>query len=449
MSRVVSPVGQAVRRPVIPTALRLVAGLAALVLAGTLLLMLPGVGAQRGLQWNEALFTATSALAVTGLSIITPARDLTLLGQVLLLILIQIGGLGFMVGAVVILRLIGRRMSLEERLALKDSLGLLEPGAIIKLTKRVLITVLLIEATGATLLWLRWRTLMPEAQAAFYAIFHAGFDLFSGTPQFPNGMPNDTATLGILGTLICLGSLGIPVLGEVIRFARDRVLSLHTRITLVVVGLLIAVGGLSFFVAESQAGGVLAEASVERRATLALFQSVSARTAGFIGLPAFETLAPASQLTLMALMFIGSAPASMGGGITTGTFAVLALALWGYARGQPAATVGGRTIAAMTVRKAAAVLTLSLFVIVTATWLILLTHPTATLDAAVFEVVSAFATCGLTLAFTSELNLFGQLVIVLVMFWGRLGALTVVAALAQLPQRKTLIEYPEEPLLIG
>jgi trk system potassium uptake protein TrkH len=442
-------VGQAVRRPVIPTALRLVAGLAALVLAGTLLLMLPGVGAQRGLQWNEALFTATSALAVTGLSIITPARDLTLLGQVLLLILIQIGGLGFMVGAVVILRLIGRRMSLEERLALKDSLGLLEPGAIIKLTKRVLITVLLIEATGATLLWLRWRTLMPEAQAAFYAIFHAGFDLFSGTPQFPNGMPNDTATLGILGTLICLGSLGIPVLGEVIRFARDRVLSLHTRITLVVVGLLIAVGGLSFFVAESQAGGVLAEASVERRATLALFQSVSARTAGFIGLPAFETLAPASQLTLMALMFIGSAPASMGGGITTGTFAVLALALWGYARGQPAATVGGRTIAAMTVRKAAAVLTLSLFVIVTATWLILLTHPTATLDAAVFEVVSAFATCGLTLAFTSELNLFGQLVIVLVMFWGRLGALTVVAALAQLPQRKTLIEYPEEPLLIG
>lgn len=439
-----------------PTALRLIIGLSVLVVLGTGALLLPGVGTHRALAFNEALFTAVSALTVTGLSLISPARDLTLFGQVILLILIQLGGVGFMVGAVVILRLIGRRISLEDRLALKDSLGLLEPGAIIKLTKRVLLTVLGVELAGALLLWLNWRNQLPEGQAIFYALFHAisafcnaGFDLFTGLPQYPVGLPTDTFTLIVFGALICLGSLGIPVLGDLILYWRERTFSLHTRITLTLVAALIVLGSVSIFLAETRPTGVLAEETPLRQMVLATFQSVATRTAGFIGVPSFEALTPATQLTLITLMFIGSGPASMGGGITTGTFAVLMLALWGYARGLPTAHIAGRRIAAMTVRKAAAVLTISLAVVFTATWLILITHPTATLDAALFEVVSAFATCGLTLAFTSELNGWGQAVIMLVMFWGRLGALTIVIALAQLPQRPSLIEYPEEQLLIG
>jgi trk system potassium uptake protein TrkH len=149
----------------------------------------------------------------------------------------------------------------------------------------------------------------------------------------------------------------------------------------------------------------------------------------------------------MGLMLIGSAPASMGGGITTGTLAVLLLSLWAYVQGRPAAQIGGRTIAVDAVRRASAILTVSLLVVGGATWLILLTHP-VTLDRALFEVISAFATCGLTLAFTGQLNLFGQAVIMLVMFWGRLGALTIVAALAQ-QAPPPLVTYPEEPLLIG
>ena len=149
----------------------------------------------------------------------------------------------------------------------------------------------------------------------------------------------------------------------------------------------------------------------------------------------------------MGLMLIGSAPASMGGGVTTGTVAVLVLSLWAYVRGRSAAQVGGRTIATEAVRRASAILTVALLVIGSATWLLLMTHP-VTLDRALFEVISAFATCGLTLALTGQLNLFGQFVIMLVMFWGRLGALTIVAALAQQgpPQPVT---YPEESLLIG
>lgn len=440
----------------LPIAVRLVAGLLLLVAAGTGALLLPGIGTARPLALHEAMFTAVSALTVTGLSVITPGRDLTVLGQAVLMGLIQMGGVGFMVVTVAVFRLLGRRVLLEDRLALKESLGLATPAAIVRLTKQVLITVSAIQLAGAGLLWWNWRGLMPEGQALFFALFHAvsafcnaGFDLFSGAAQFPAGLPGDTLTLTVLGSLIALGSLGIPVLAELIRYLRDRALSLHTRLTLVMVALLIGAGTLGLLAAESAAGGALAGEPWGRRLELALFQSVATRTAGFVALPGFEDLQPASQLTLIVLMFVGSAPASMGGGITTGTAAVLGLALWGYARGLPTAHVAGRQLAAFSVRKAAAVLTVSLAVVSAATWVILITHPGATLDQALFEVVSAFATCGLTLAFTGELNLIGQAVIMAVMFWGRLGALTIVTALGNLPAPTRRLVYPEEQVLIG
>lgn len=435
------------------TALRLVLGLAALVTLGTLALLLPGMAA-RPLALHEALFTATSALAVTGLSTITPARDLTLPGQVVLLVLIQTGGVGFMAAAVIVLRLLGRKISLVDRLTLRDSLGLLEPRAILQVTGRVAALALAIELAGAAMLWLNWRPRLGDGRALFYALFHAvsafcnaGFELFSGLPDH-NGIPVDGRTLAVLAGLIVLGGLGIPVLGDLLLWFRSRKrLSLHTRITLAASLALIAVGMAGFLLAESQADGTLIGLPAGRRLVLAAFQSISARTAGFASLPNLELLTPASQMMTMGLMLIGCAPASMGGGITTGTFAVLLLSLWGYAQGRPAAQVGGRTIAVDAVRRAGAVVTVSLLVVGGATWLILMTHQ-VTLDLALFEVISAFATCGLTLAFTGKLNLFGQAIIMLVMFWGRLGALTIVAALAQQAPPQPVL-YPEEPLLIG
>lgn len=440
----------------IPTPFRLIGGLLFLQIIGTIMLMLPGAGTTRRLYVNEAAFTATSALSVTGLSLIVPMRDLTLFGQIILLCLIQIGGVGFMVAAVVIFRLLGRRVSMVDRLALSDSLGLLVPGAILKLTRQVLVTVFAIEGGGALLLWVNWRTSLGDQQAAFFAIFHAvsafcnaGFDLFTGLPDYPTGIPKDNATLVIMGSLIFLGGLGIPVLGDFLTWPNQRRLTLHTRITTVVVIVLVCIGGFGIFLAESQPTSIMANETWPRRLLISFFQSVSSRTAGFAGVAGMELLTPASQFLIVGLMFIGCAPASMGGGITTGTFAVLTLALWGYARGLPSAQIGGRTIAVWMVRKAAAVLTIAVFVVQIATWLILLTHEVSMGDA-LFEVVSAFATCGLTLAFTSNLNLFGQIIIMAVMAWGRLGALTVVVALAQTQQRATQpVTYPEEQILIG
>lgn len=438
----------------LPPAARIALGLLLLVVLGTAALLLPGVSATRPLTWSEALFTAVSALSVTGLSVILPGRDLTLFGQIILMVLIQVGGVGFMVMTVAILRLIGRRVTYTDRIALRDSLGLIDTRAIMQFTMRILKLVLTIELTGAFFLWLHWRGMLGEGQAAFFALFHsisafcnAGFDLFTGMNGFA-GIPDDGVTLTVLGVLIVLGSLGMPVLFDLWDYRDQRRVTLHTRLTVVVVAALILLGAVGLFIAETRPVGILADEPLRRQLGLSLFHSVATRTAGYSALTDFGELTPPGQLIKIVLMFIGSTPASMGGGITTGTFTVLALALWAYVRSRESVVVFGRTIPPDAVRRASAVLTLSLMVVLVSTWLILVTHPYATLDQVLFEVISAFATCGFTLAFTYQLNLFGQLMIAFVMFWGRLGALTIAVALAGTTRREP-IRYPEGQVLIG
>lgn len=438
-----------------PTPVRLAFGLAMMIVVSSLLLMLPGVGVERPLRLNEALFTATSALTVTGLSIIVPSKDLTVFGQLLLLALIQVGGIGYMVTSVLIFRLIGRSISFADRLALRDSFGLLDLKAIIALTKRVLVAVFALEFVGAFLLWLHWRTGLGDERALLFAVFHAvsafcnaGFDLFAGTPGF-SGIPNDNFSLLVLGSLIFVGGLGIPVVADILYlFVRQRHrLSLHSRLTLIITVFLILFGALGLFLAETRPGATLAHTPTARALAISTFQSVSARTAGFSAIDNFYELSPSSQLLKISLMFIGTAPASMGGGITTGTFVVLLLALWAFARGRETPHIFGRSLGAATIRRASAVLTISLLVVVSATWTLLITHPGASLDRVLFEVISAFATCGLSLNYTSNLSLFGQALVGFIMFWGRLGALSIILALAQLTPPR-LIAYPEEQILI-
>jgi len=437
----------------LPTPLRLVLALASMIVLGAALLSLPGVGVGGRLSLNEAFFTATSALTVTGLTIITPGSELTLFGQILLLILIQIGGVGFMVTAVLVFRLMGRSISFADRLALRDSFGLLDLHAIVRLTRHVMAFVVILELIGAVLLWFHWRTQLGAARAAFYALFHAisafcnaGFDLFKGTPGF-SGIPNDNYTLGVFSILIFIGGLGIPVIADLAQYKKRRRLSLHSQLTLIVSIALLLLGWWGLFLAETSQDGTLADAGTSRALTLSFFQSISARTAGFSAIERFQDLTPSSQLLKIVLMFIGTAPASMGGGITTGAFTVLILALWAYVRGRERPHVFGRSIGEFAVRRASAVLTISLLVILGATWFLLITHPHAVLDRVLFEVVSAFATCGLSLEYTSNFDITGQFVIAFVMFWGRLGALTIILALGQLV-RRGLIEYPEEKILI-
>ncbi|MDX1613839.1 MAG: potassium transporter TrkG [Candidatus Promineifilaceae bacterium] len=442
-------------RLTVPPALRVVLGLLALILLGTLALSLPGMHT-RPMTFMEALFTATSSVTVTGLSVITAATDLTRLGQVTLLALIQLGGVGYMVMAVLTLRLLGRRVSLLDRLALSTSLGLDRPTEVLQLVRRALVAIVIAEGLGAIVLYIHWRTsgIVPETEALFYALFHAvsafcnaGFDLFVGLPRYPTGLPDDPVTLLVMGVLVTLGGIGFPVIIELSNWRLRQRLSLHARITLWTMLLLTLVGWFGLLAAEFR-HGVLAEAPLTEQVVTTWFQSVSTRTAGFPGLRDFELLTQESRLLVMALMFIGSAPSSMGGGITTGTFAVLMVGLISYARGLPRARIAGRSIDRGTVRRAGAVLTVSITVVIGAAWLILLTHDLS-MDTVLFEVVSALATCGLSLGITVELNTFGRLVIMLMMFWGRLGALTIVIAILQRRIAQRLVEYPDESVLIG
>ena len=451
------------RKRRVPIPLRLVTALAILIGVGTALLLLPWMTTQR-ISFMDALFTSTSAAAVTGLSVLTTSTAFTRLGQWVILLLMQFGGLGFLVTTVLTLRLLGRQVSLVDRLAVSTSLGLASPKAILQVLGRTVVFMLAIEGIGALMLWGHWRLngIVPAGDAAFYALFHAvaafcnaGFDLFGGLPQYPEGLPADPITLLTLGWLVIIGGLGIPVYMELLhrrsvrkKDGRLKRLSLQTRLALWSAFVLILVGWAGLLISEYRVTGVLSGLSFGERVLRAWFQSASARTAGFAGLNDFANLHDASRLLLICLMFIGSAPASMGGGITTGTFSVLVVAMWSLARGYDRVRAGQREISMATVWRAVAVLLISLGVVVIATWLLLLSQALS-LSSALFEVVSAFSTTGLSLGVTGQLDTFGRLLIIALMFWGRLGAITIMLVLLKRGRRESLARYPEEIALVG
>ena len=428
--------------------LGLVGGLGVLVIVGTILLLLPISGARRPLTLNEAFFTTVSAVSTTGLTIITPSRDLSTFGQVVLMLLMQLGGIGFMVMAITVFRLAGKHVTFAERLTLRDSLGLI-------LTTQILVAVLLVEALGALLLWINWTRFYGADRAAYYAVFHAisaftnaSFDLFSNTPISSARFPTDAFTLLTLSSLIFLGGIGIPVVSDVLQYRHRRRFSLHTRLTLVTAAALILFGTVLFFLTELKFRSVYDQEGAARLFLLAFFHSVASRTAGFTVTEQFGQLEPANTLLLTFLMFIGASPASMGGGITTSTFAILVLAFRGFVRGEGEIVVGRRTIPLELLYKATAVLTAATVVIAVATWLLLYTQDNISLSAALIESVSAFSTTGYSLMLTPRLNLFGQLLMAGLMFFGRIGTLTIIITLAR-PTVPPAVSYPEERLLIG
>jgi trk system potassium uptake protein TrkH len=433
-------------------ALRLVIGLALLVVVGTLLLRLPICGRGQALTWPQAFFTAISALATTGLSTITPGKDLSLWGQWILLLLMQVGGVGFMVLSVVVFLLLGRDVSFQDRVTLRDSLGLISAASLLRLVRLVVGGVVILELAGGLALWLLWTPEMGWRKAAYLGLWHsvsafcnASFDLFSGSPDAPAGFPRDAGTLLVLSIMVALGSIGIPVLSELARWRPGRRLSLHTRLTLITVGILLLGGTALLFVGFSQSGDLFSDQPWPRRLLMAWFHSATARTSGFV-LEDLSHMHAGNVLVLSCLMFVGGSPASMGGGITTSTLAVLLLAVQAQVRGRGRVRAGSRELPPETVTKASVIFVLALLFCGGVSWLLLVTQE-ATLSEAIFETVSAFSTCGFTLGLTTRLDLFGQVLLAGTMFCGRLGVLTVVVAMTR--SSPSLVKYPEEKILIG
>lgn len=433
----------------------MILGFAFIIAVGTLLLKLP-VAARAGtiISWEEAFFTATSATTVTGLAVRSTANDFSFIGQIFILILLQVGGVGFIAFSVLLYRIVGRRITLQTRFLVQQSLGTHEASGVVQLALYVLGITVVLEAAGAVLLWLRWRHSMDAGEAAWQAIFHAissycnaGFDLFNGAGRgILFGYGGDWYTLSVLSLLIILGGLGITVIYDFWSYRQDRMLSLHTKLTVI---LTIVLTGLGMFImlADSDYNSpVLNHMELSERIAAEFFTVISARTAGVTILP-LEQLSESTQLMILISMFIGAAPASMAGGVTMSTIAVLITAVVATARGHQSAVTFGRTLPLETIAKAVAIMTVSTLLVIIVTMILALRHEGSLLEVA-FEVVSAFSNTGYSLDFTANLDRFGRYLIAFTMFWGRLGPLTIVIALAQ-SEQPTLITYPEEPVILG
>ncbi len=432
----------------------LIAGFALLIALGTIVLRLPWMAAaDRTITWSDAFFTAASAITVTGLTVRNTAQDFSFAGQVAILVLLQIGGVGFITGSVIFFRLIGRRVTLGTRFLVQQDVGTGQLSGVGRLAVYVLLVTVTFEVVGALLLWARWSSVYPAGEALWYAVFqsistycNAGFDLFGATDQGAlYGFAGDWYSLIVLSLLVIAGGFGIAIYYDLITTWRTHLLSLNTRFSLTMAGVLI-VGGLVFIMLDPFLhDAVLAERTYAERFWMALFTSVSARTAGVTIMP-IEQLGDATHLVFVMLMFVGAAPASMAGGVSTSTIAVLLTAVSGTARGREAA-IFGRTLPVETVAKSVAIATVSLLLVMVVTLLLTLYYQAGIVELG-FEVVSAYSNTGYSLGLTPELDNFGRFVIAFTMFWGRLGPLTIVVALAQ-REHPALIHYPEEAVILG
>ncbi|MBI0575910.1 TrkH family potassium uptake protein [Neobacillus cucumis] len=432
----------------------LVLGFALIILIGALLLTMPiSTTNGQGLSFLNALFTATSATCVTGLVVVDTGTTFTMFGQLVILFMIQIGGLGFMTFATLFAFLIGKRISLKERILLQESLNNLSMEGIVRLARRILIFTAVIELTGASLFALRFSFDMPLGKAIYYGIFHAislfnnaGFDLMGEFHSLTSYVDDPSVVLTSCA-LITLGGIGFIVMNEIYEFRVSKRLSLHTKIVLMTSLFLLVVGTIGVFSFEYANPKTLKPLSFLGKFLGALFQSVTARTAGANTISIGDMTHP-SLFLIIILMFIGASPGSTGGGIKTTTFTTLIGAVWSQIRGKEDVIFYRQRIVYETIYKAITVAFSGLFLVVVITMLLTITESGKDFLMILFEATSAFATVGLSMGLTPELSHVGKGLIIFTMFAGRVGPLTIAFAVT-MRRNPDAFRYPKGKIMIG
>ena len=426
----------------------LVFGFLGIILLGTLLLALP-VAARDGhsIGLFDSLFTATSAVCVTGLVAADTGTTFSLFGQAVLLALIQVGGLGFMVFATRVMLMLGRRISIKNRLLIRESMNGASLSNLGSLARHYLLLALGIEAAGAALLAIRFIPMYGLRRGLWFAVFHAvsafcnaGFDLFGGFSSL-TGFAADPLVLLTVAALIVLGGLGFSVILEVLRSRQGlKNLSLHTRIVLAFTLALLLVGTAFYALVERGRLDMLN----------ALFQSVTMRTAGFNSVD-LTPFTDGSKLFSSLLMMIGASPASTGGGMKTTTVAVVVLLIFSVVKGEDGVNAARRRISADTVRRALAVVALFLTMLTLGTLsLSIIENGRFSLADILFECSSAMGTVGVSAIGTPNLHPVSRAVLLPMMFLGRVGPLTLAVAVARRQGRvKPVAKFPEEKIMIG
>lgn len=423
---------------------------------GTALLLLP-FSTQSGTSTDPltALFTASSAICVTGLAVVDTGTYWSGFGQLVLLVLVQLGGLGLMTIASIIAMVVSRRLGLRMALIASRERSTLNLGDVRRVLQGVALVTLGIEAVAAALLALRFRFAYDYSwsDAGWHGLFHAvtafnnaGFSLYADSLT---RFATDAVVIGVVSAAIIVGGLGFPVLVDLYEHRRSRrwpQLTLHSRMTIVATACLLVAGVIWVGVAEWTNPATLGGAAWWDKGLMAGFASVSPRTAGFNSIDV-ASMTDVGLLGTMVLMFIGAGSAGTSGGIKVGTFSVLALLVWSQLRGTDDVTVFRRRISGLVQREATTVILLGFASVVMAVVVLLASSPFPLRDAA-FEAVSAFGTVGLSTGITPLLGGVSQLALVAIMLIGRVGPVTLGMALV-LKRRDARVRYPEEAPLIG
>jgi trk system potassium uptake protein TrkH len=436
----------------------IVIGFAAIIFAGCILLNLP-ISTKTGysIGFINALFTATSAVCVTGLVVVDTYTHWSFFGQVIILLLIQIGGLGFMTLATLFSLALGRKISFKERLLIAESLNQYSPQGMVKLIKDILLGTMIFEGIGAIILSIRFAGQYGIKDGIFKGIFHsisafcnAGFDLMGGNGQFSSFstyVEDPVVNLTIMA-LVIIGGLGFAVWEDVYKTRNFSEFRVHTKLVLVTTTILLVSGFIFFMALEYSNTETLQPLSLKGKVLASMFQSVTPRTAGFNTL-SLPDLTNASKLITMVLMFIGGSPGSTAGGIKTTTAGVLLFAVISVLRGCKDVNVFKKRLEIEVIIRSLAIVLLSLFVIISTT-IVLSVFENATLFEYLFESTSAFGTVGLSMGITPTLGRIGKLALIITMFMGRVGVLTMgMAVNIRIQKSDTKLKYPIEKILVG
>ncbi|MFY0543686.1 TrkH family potassium uptake protein [Brevibacillus sp. H7] len=432
----------------------LVLGFAMIILAGTILLTLPAATVDgQGLPWLDAMFTATSATCVTGLVVVDTGTTFTLYGQLVILSMIQVGGLGFMTFATFFALIMRKKISLRERLLLQESLNQVSIEGVVRLAKMVLIFSAITELLGGLLLAIRFSFDMPLGKAIYFGLFHAisnfnnaGFDLMGEFSSLTKYVEDPTVNL-VVCLMITLGGIGFMVVNELYEYRHTRRLSLHTKVVLVTSAILVAAGALLIFLLEYTNPKTLQPLSPMGKVLASLFQSITPRTAGSNTLNVPD-LQQSTLFLIIILMFIGASPGSTGGGIKTTTFATLVGAVLAQVKGKEDVIFFRQRILPHMIYKSLTVTMSGLFLVMLVTMILSITEVGADFLMILFEATSAFGTVGLSMGLTPSLSPIGKTIIAFTMFAGRVGPLTIAFALAQRKQ-KEYYRYPKGKIMIG
>ena len=443
-------------RPVMSTTRVVVLGFAFVILLGALLLTLP-ISSSTGVSvgFFDALFTSTSCVCVTGLVVVDTGTAFSTFGHVVIILLIQIGGLGFMSVAMLYFMVLGKRVTLGTRLVIQESLNEDRIGGLVRMMRWVIFSALSIEGIGALILSTRFIPIYGFGKGLWYGVFHsisafcnAGFDLIG---NYQNLMPfqYDPVVNITICLLIIIGGLGFAVLQDIKHNRSFRKLRLHSKLVITFTAILLFGGTLIVLLVEWSNPATLGPMNFFQKLQAAFFQSVTLRTAGFNTIDQ-ASLLPATKMISVILMFIGASPASTGGGVKTSTMAVLCLNVRMVARGRSEIAAYHRTINRDTMQRALAIVMIGLAVLLIDIMALTLLEPQANFLDLAFECASALGTVGVSSVGTGTLEPVSRMLLILAMYIGRVGPLTLTMALGhKQAQTKDAFRYPEERVLVG